>query len=734
MEIWWDPSDIADTVMDFGVTLEGAPVTLTFKVVNRSSADVGILQTNQFAEPYFLILNTPDLPAEHPRKEEFQAAAPQPYIVAAGDTGAFGVTFRALKDNPLYPPDVATQALLVLRVVPLTDSLGPSTDHTFLLRAIKTTNVLASSVQRIIYDSVYVGPRPVPPQTPYRVQNVLTVPVRVERQLLEMKTSVVGSPEIEVDTFQSAEFGPQATLTWTTRYAPRDMGRDSAHFLVVYKLNENAVSDTVEVVIDGTGVEQRLNIIDATGTPQSVRVSGDTVHFGDVNADGKGGVTATIIVRNEGNVNIRMTNETEFGIARDTLAYKIERPLRAGNSDIRTNRLDTLIVRLDPVEGGDHRIRYDIHTDLRERNITGVPDGAQVRSIFFEAFARKPQIQVLTPTIDFGQVVVLDECQSASERQLLIRNVGNVELIVDSIIVMPKGAPIQVTPTNARVGVARTETFTVRYEPTDLGLLEAQLVLYTNAFGEAINVPCFGSSIGPDTITVSIDSTLRSRPGRQLVVAIRADGDRARLTERARVTLAFDPRLMLYRSLLQTGTATEGALANGFESPRGILTINLVANGTFVDRDTLIFVTFDTFLGTLPKTAIAMSPQTTQFGNAGCASVLDVTVRNGAFAIDSICGLDIKTATVQGFLVQAAIFPNPASDDIRLTVSSGKEQRVTTRLIDMFGREHLPLQQHDIHAGLSVLSLPVPSGSSGTYYVEVATELQRLLVPVVVER
>ena len=84
--------------------------------------------------------------------------------------------------------------------------------------------------------------------------------------------------------------------------------------------------------------------MNAQGDPQEVTVRGDTIDFGFVDVGDQGGVTATIVVRNEGNVNIFLTGEKEHGIPRDTQAYVVERPLRTGGQTIRTNETDTLVV------------------------------------------------------------------------------------------------------------------------------------------------------------------------------------------------------------------------------------------------------------------------------------------------------------------------------------------------------------------------------------------------------
>ena len=735
VEVYWDPTNRLDTVMDFGVTLEGSPVTLTFTVVNNDANDVGILLPNAQADPYYQIVNTAEYPPEHPRKEEFIQRETLPYVVGAGQQRSFGVIYRALAGDPRFPPDSVAEALLQLRIVSMRDSLGTSVDKTFLLRALKTTKILASNTPWLPFDSVYVQPQPLAPERSYRVENVTTFRIPVTAQKLDMQTSVIGQPEFEVDTFEMAEFGPKQSLTWKPRYRPRDQGRDSAHFIVEYRPNQNAVPDTVLTRLSGIGVVQLLRVVNAQGVPQEVTVRGDTIDFGFVDVGDQGGVTATVLLRNEGNLNIFLTGERENGIPRDTLAYVVERPLRTGGQTIRTNETDTLIVRFDPIDGGTHRMRYEISTDLLTRSIAGIPDGEQTIDLFFTGFARKPQIQVSPPSLDFGTVVLLDDCNSASVRRLTVRNVGNSLLRVDSIVVVPAGAPLLIDDDSFTVEPAQEHDVILRFEPQSVTDLAASLVLYTNAFGVPYQVTTVGRSIAPDTITVTLPTVTRARPGTPIAVPIIVDADRVSLTETSSTTLSFDPTLLRYRGIRTEQTAAEGAtIIRQVESPRGVLTIELAGNGAFVSRDTFLVVTFDTYLGDQPRTEIALSPATTLFGNAGCASVLDVTVGSGAFEIDSVCGLDVKTAVTNGFFVHASVFPNPAMDHARVTVATGARQTVQVRLVDAAGIPVGPTKSQVVEPGLGLIPIEVQSAPPGACFIEVRGAYNRVVIPVVVRR
>ncbi len=735
VEIYWDPTDRLDTIMDFGVTLEGAPVTLTFTVVNNDAADVGVLLPNAQADPYYQIVNTPEYPPEHPRKEEFIQRESLPYLIEAGTQRRFGVIYRALAGDPRYPPDSVAEALLQLRVVRVLDSLGPSVDKTFLLRALKTTKFLASNTPWLPFDSVYVQPQPLAPERSYRVENVTSFRIPVTAQKLDMQTSVIGDPEFEIDTFEMAEFGSKGSLTWTPRYRPRNTGRDSAHFIVEYRPNENAVPDTVLTRLSGIGVVQLLRVVNAQGDPQEVTVRGDTIDFGFVDVGDQGGVTATIVVRNEGNLNIFLTGEKEHGIPRDTQAYVVERPLRSGGQTIRTNETDTLIVRFDPIDGGTHRMRYEISTDLLTRSIDGVPDGEQTIDLFCTGFARKPQIQVSPPSLNFGTVVLLEDCNSASVRRLTIRNVGNSLLRVDSIVIDPQGAPLLIDDDAFTVEPAEEHDVIIRFEPQSVIDLAAKLVLYTNAFGVPYEVTAVGRSVAPDTITVSVPPITRARPGTPIAVPVVVDADRVALTETSTTVISFDPTLLRYRGVRTEQTAAEGAaIIRQTESPRGVLTIELEGNGSFIARDTFMVVTFDTYLGDQPLTEIALSPSTTMFGNAGCASVLDVTVSSGAYQIDSLCGLDYLTTTVNGFTIDAGVFPNPASGEARVTIAAPSSQQVSIRVVDAFGRPLTDAVVTTVPEGMSLIPVRLDDVAPGACFLEVRGEHSRRILSLMVQR
>lgn len=689
VEVYWDDNNRADTVMDFGVTLEGYPVSVPFYVRNNGDVPVCILQTNPNAEPYYQIVNTPDVLPSDPRKEEFEGVEILPYIIAPHSTDTLHVLYKAVKNNPVFPPDVIAKAFLELRVVSQTDTLGPAVFKRFLMLALKTRNTVATNKPVIRFDSVYVLPSPQPPSESYAIGNASSIPIPVEQQKLVYRTSVVGSPEFVVDTLQTAVFAPHKSLTWDLKYRPHNVGKDSADFIVVYRPNQGSNADSVTTSLSGVGVKQELTVDAANGVPPPVTVRpgmlADTIDFADVNADGSGGKLAKIILKNTGNIHIRYLSETEIGTPSDTAAFIIEKSLMEGGLDTRTNEFDTLHVRFKPINGGLHIERYVIQTDLLTRSVRGIPDGADQKVLVFRGFARKPQVSVTPQQIDFGSVVMHESCPSAVVRSVFVKNTGNIIARIDSAHVEPPGAAITMSPHDPipPIDVDGTIELKVSYQPTQLETLNATLVLYTNAFGPPVRISMSGSSVRSDSIRVQLP-VVKAQPGTVINIPVLVDARSIALAQTSSLTLSFDPSLLRFRGIVTGGTASEGStVLQLMESPRGYLQIQLRSGGSFAARDTFAMLTFDTYLGNAAATELSIKRQTTLIGNDGCANIFTVHAVSGQFVVDSVCGLPFKTAT-SGVLRMNA-WPNPTSNTVHVQVETLDSSTVQVAVVDTYG-------------------------------------------------
>jgi hypothetical protein len=569
----------------------------------------------------------------------------------------------------------------------------------------------------------------------YIVDNAVNKRIDVAKQELEILTTVVGPPEIEVDTFAMVSFGPQDSIVWPTRYSPYNRGLDSAHFRLVYRPDPTAGWDTVTAAISGVGVEQRLVLVSATSSNGllPVTIRGDTVDFGAVPADGEG-VTARILVRNDGNLNIGIDDESKVGTQKDTAAFIVRRALRDGGRTIFTAAIDTLDVSFVPTVGGDHAMRFVVNTDLQRRGISGVPDGAQTIQWVFVGFGQRPQIQITPSELDFGTVALLPACTSAVERPILVRNIGNAELRVDSIRVAPASARLRVDPESFRLAPGSAQTIRCFFEPDALGAFNGTVTLYTNSLIRAYDIPARAMVVSPDSTEVRIDSLVTARPGSVVAIAVHVTPDAVATTDRCVLSLSYDASLLRYRSVDQTGTASEGAqVVSAGEPSDGTLRVQLQAPANFRAVDRFVTLLFDSFLGERASTDVSVTRSETSFGNAGCSSVLTVLPTSGTFQLDSICGLEYKTV-VTSTRVSAAIFPNPASGRATLTVMLADRRTVEAWVVDAVGTRMPLTAPTSFQPGVHLVDVDLAFLVPGAYTVVVRTGPRFVSLPLVVGR
>jgi Secretion system C-terminal sorting domain len=724
VDIYWDENDRKDTVVDFGVTLVDRPVLRSLVIENLDSRPIAIPID---LSPFFVLSNDPSIGSDplDPNVEEFAHDAIFPLVVPAGEKRLLTLRFRALP-GPLLPPDIVNQVLLDLRVVYDGQPDGPNVGRRFTLRGLKTTRILASTDSDLSFDSVYIAPTPAPPDQRWIVSNVLDQPVPVLSQDLVVFTSQTAGDEFDVPTLTNPVFGPQRQLTWTAQYRPNDRGRDSAHFRIAYRPQPTSDLDTVEAILRGIGVEQQLRIIAAQGSPTAVTVRGDTVDFGRVlMADGP--VSATIHVRNTGNLVIGYTGEQTIGLSPGMPAFSLGRLLGAGNTGLRVGDTDTLMVRFEPTSAGDFRATYILQTDLRGRDISGIPDGAHEHRIVLLASALRPQPRFSPASVAMGTIVYLPSCGSEAERTVELRNVGNAELVVDSVTVSGNTDDIDILPQQIRIPSGTTHSFTLRFRPTQIGERSAIVLFHTNIPGPALQVGVSASIVPADTIATSLPAVVRAKPGTPISVPIVVPADRVGLAGRASLVMSYNPTLLRFRSLRTVGSASEGALVPvSAERDPGELHVELRTLGSFIERDTLVWLEFDTFLGSRAATEIAITDDGVTFGNVGCADVLDVRATSGRFEIDSVCGLDYKTVSVQP--LTASIFPNPAREQIALMVGSSASRNIDIHVVDAFGRELTALQRA-VGSGLSQHFIDLSDWPVGAYSVVVKSGLLIRTVP-----
>lgn len=734
VDLYWNVDDPSDTEINFGVTREGFPVTRTLYVRNRTDRTVALREAvSGSSDPFFIIYNDTTggrVPANAPFKEEYRPLDVLPRYVRPGETGTVRIQFRAVVGDPGLPPDSINRCKLDVRVADSAEALNVIAVGRFTLIGLKTTKILATTTPTVDFDSVYMRPIPTPPVRQYTMTNIVEQTIPVEEQRVAMLSPVVGTPEITATTFTQVSFPPRGDVTWSLQYAPIDRGADSAYFVVAYRPDPTSKIDSVLAKVKGVGVEQRLQILAGTGSPLPVRVDGDTIDFGDVFADNVGS-TAVIIVKNEGNCPIGILREERIGPARDTTAFEVGRAVAQGGAGIGVGWSDTLVIRFVPVEPGSHFMRYVIRTDLRNRGITGVPDGAQDITFFVRGKGLLPQLQLTPPSLNFGTVVKLDQCDSDVSRTLRIANVGNTDLRIDSITsTLSLGTAVYARRV-INIPPGSNETVTVAYRPDELGADTGTLFLHTNGLREPLPVAMAASVVSPDTIRVALPTVVRSRPGRVIAVPVVVDPAAAAKTSRCVINTTYDPSLLRFRAVTKIGTGTEGATERvATETSPGTLLVDLEMPTNFLPRDTVVILTFDTFLGKRPSTEIAITAAGVTFGSTSCPSALVVQPSSGRFELDSVCGLEYKTVST-GMSIMASLYPNPATTSATVAVMLYDSEQLRIRVVDAHGAMCYQTLVAQPESGLNLFEIPLVDLDVGHYVVDVIAGRRRVALPLV---
>lgn len=727
--VFWNENDRRDRTVDFGVTLVGLPVSRTITIENNDSRDVSIPLS---VEPYFIITNDPSTGAQpnDPNKEEFARATGLPLVVPAGEARTLRLDFLAFANQPLLPPDVVNQVLLRLRIVYADDIAGNGVDVQFVLRGLKTRSILASSNNTINFDSVYVPPRPTPPSRSWSVQNVTDQPIAVSDQRLTLLSSSVGVDEFVVERFTQPVFGPRSALEWDVSYSPVNRGADSARFTIVYRPQQSAGTDSVHVLLRGIGVEQRVELLTATGDISPVRLAGDTIDFGDVSALGPG-CRARLILRNRGNLRIHSTQEVVQGAPRDVAGFVLERPLAVGGTAFAVGADDTVDIRFAPTIAGTYRARYVIETDLHTRAIAGVPDGEQSIAFILTGTGRRPQIELASTVVDFGPIVLMPSCDAEQRRTLDVRNLGNAELRIDSITIDGANDALRVVPSNLRLQPAERTTLSLSFLPGGLGARQLTMNVHTNADERPFAVLCTALGLPPDTTDVRTPTVVRTRPGTLVDMPIAVTARSVGRADRATFVLAYDPTLLRFRTPVTAGTASATAVVrSAAEVVPGRLLVELESPGAFLASDTLVRLVFDTFLGQRASTPISVVASQSRFGSGSCDDVLVIRPASGTYATDSVCGLEYKTVIPNGLAV--GVTPNPSTTVATIVLSSARPTTAHISVVDQTGREFWQRAAVELGADLTMIPVDVAGFVAGQYMVVVTAGWQRHTVPMVV--
>lgn len=738
VEITIPSSPATDTTLDFGLTFVGNQTRRSIAVRNIG-ADTAILVSN--AAPFVEISNLPWVPSSDTRYQNFVVDSPFPVVVAPGQVALVEFRFLA-REEPAISRDSAIEAQLRLRVARSAQPTGPFAERLFRLRGRRTLQYLVTDTPILRFDSVYVNLNRRLQQT-FRVQNLQTASVAIERQTLDIKTTVVGDPEIAADLKPSVIIGGLDAAFWDIYYQPRNLGYDSAVFTIQYRLDSTSGPVTLDTKVSGVGVEQRLRIREVLTDQLGVglRFYGDTVDFGTV-ATPNDTVRAMIVVENVGNLDPRILSEQKRvltgGMPSDTASFRIVQRLDNGLPLILRGARDTIIVTYAPTSAGESSMRYAITTDILSRQtIKAVPVGAEVMSFVMIGRQRRARVAVDPAQIEFDTVPYSASCVSVVRDSLRVTNTGDRTLEVTSIRSRSGSLALQASPQFLRIDPQESAIVQLVYRPTAEGVIIDTIDIVSNAHNQSVvGVPYrIVAQRLRDTVFVRMPDTLAARPGfENVIVDVAISSTSLQALTRCTLAIDVDSTVLKYERTLPFGTATEVAgTPDRLPGDGHSLRLGWSAPTRFADRPVFARLVFSARLGDRLDSPLGLAVTASTIGTASCPDLVPIQTTSGVFRIDSLCGLSYKTAMLRNQSM-AAVFPNPMIDQGRLTVIAPQREHVRAVCIDAFGREQVRVVDRELETGTHVFDIDAHALPPATYTIVVWSGRRYLSVPFVVGR
>ena len=726
-----------DSIVDFGMTFVGNHTRRALTIRN-SGTDTAVVLTNE--TPFVEFTNLPWVPNDDPRYQNFVVDNTFPIVVAPGQVARIDLRYLA-RAEPSIAPDSTVEAQLRIRVVRSFEPTGPFAERQFRLRGRRTTQFLVTGTPIIRYDSVYVNPNR-RSQRSFDVRNTQTESVAIEKQTLEIKSTIVGDTEISVNVKQSVIVGGLDSVFWDVYYQPRNLGYDSAVFTLQYRLDPTSGPVTLDTKITGVGVEQRLRIVDVQSeqATSGLRWSDDTVDFGTVGS-AQDTVRAVIIVENVGNLDpiilLEQKQPRGNGVASDTASFKVQQPLNNGLPFIARGARDTLIVTYSPSVAGESAMRYAITTNIRSRfTITSRED---VQPIIFTMIGRqrRARISVEPAEVIFDTIAYSPVCASTARDSMRITNTGDLDLRITAIRSRSGSLALTASPQALTIAPQQSAFVTLDYRPTAEGSITDTLDIVSNALQQNIvAVPLQAAALRMrDTILVRMPDTVAARPGfSNVVIDITVSPALVGAFERSTLAIDIDTTVLRFERAISLGTATEVAgMPERISADGHSLRLAWTAPDRFEARPVFTRLVFSAMLGTRLDSPLRISSLATTFGSVDCPDLIPVRIVSGVFHIDSLCGLTYKTAIMRN-QAMAGVFPNPVVDRGTLTVLVPRHERVRAVCVDAFGRERMVILDDDLAPGSHAVDIGVESLPPAAYSVIVWSSQRYIVVPFVVGR
>lgn len=740
--IWAKPDAIivsertASDTVDMGMCLIYGQLTTTFVIKNIGDVDLKF----NFTDWTYALREVPGHPFEF---MEFKEAGPLPNDIPAHSELVVNINYTANFGSSL--PGSKTCILRLGVYDPAKTSEPKSNDdlvkyRDFTLVAHKASHAVEGYQKILDFDSVWVA-SPDTQKLYWTFQNNTFNDLEIkEAEFVRYTFS-----KINHNVFPPFTINKQDKQNHLITYQPRsrtdDRGKDTANLKLRY-VPDPAVpdsTDSLSVSIYGVGIEQRLDIlwVDSTAT-----FLGNTIVVNDVPTGEYRDIK--IAFQNNGNLPFGITSQKLLDVGSDIPAEGLTMIKRlSDNPNLLPTQIDTLIVRFQPQDRNSVYARYVVGSDIFSRKVHGAPDSVSALTFYIRGIGINPEISVSKDTVDFGNIIInKGDCPSFRDSLLPVSNNGNMFLKIKTIVLDPPypATPFTILNENMDIPPKSTRYLRLRFDSLakEAKPYKASMILISNSKApkDTLRISLRAMGIYPDTTNLIIPN-IKAKAGRRINIPILANKEKVLIAKSYSDTIFYDKTLLKFYSSFTSGTASEKLspveCSEAIEGGKLYISIGNDFNRYFEKSDTLILLTFDTYLGEHAYSPIFFSQG--KFGDGICSNILTTQVRSGQFTLDSICGLDLKLSKLPKSKFDLEVREvNIDGDYFVIAFNMPYQQEVEINLYNSLGNLVRRISSGNENEGLHIRQISVSELIAGVYYCEMKTGIFRTVKSVLIAK
>lgn len=634
------------------------------------------------------------------------------------------------------------EIMLILGLTTMTDTINTVICDTFYLIGKKTKLAIDGYDDILTFDSVFIDQN-TPISLEWKVKNTTNSELEAFQQNYQLVSQYLGNEEFNVENKQfPIKFYPGSIdvyNSWICSYLPKDILPDTALVsLLFYPDNSNKkIVDTAKVMLCGTGVKHELKIVQADC--DYINAIPDTIDFGYVQVNSRKSVNVKL--QNCGNINYGIKSQyisevfsespvKYFEISKDFLSDKEKDELLTIN--------DTASFTIDfiPDKKGTFLAKYTINNNFQDRKIRSSTINNYQKTIILKGIGVSSELKCSNDTINFGNLSYSnsENCPSTKDTIIKIYNIGNSTLLINNIY-----------SDNKLFSVDKTSFEILPNESADLKVTfnavypaqqsSANLSFETNETKNSTEqIVLIGNSIPPIEAKLSIPTDLKCKPGSLLTVPLLLTNELGNINQYIQtfdIVLSYNPTLLEFVNITKLGTASESCNINySMLSEQDIELKSYDIYNNFTNLDTLLFITFKTFLGNHANTEIAI--KNAKIGNMNCDDFIKLNIENGKYSIDSICGLQYK---IQQNLDEY-IFKIENQTNNTIEIKFKLPYNIQSKLIvtDLFGKEIFIEKYNESTNNTITKNISTQNLNSGIYFINLTSGLYNKTIPIIIQK